>query len=172
MTITDHCPATILSSVSQTLRQKMSNTASENDLRKELFSAQNMFFTMTGIKQKLAARPNLAFFNYHPRCPDALYDHNGQKVLIECKRFIQQNQGVGNVTRTQANGCDVRNGLLQLIEYCCIYNINSGVLVVFDTVGQQVDMQTQNLVSQFRMFLGVEIHMIWISSNAMFDVFI
>jgi len=43
---------------------------------------------------------------------------------------------------------------------------------VFDAVGAQLDKETRDLVSQFHDFMGVEIHMIWISKNITYDEFV
>ena len=168
MNCSDICP--------QTIRELAKNIcpsaqSSERQLVKSLFSSGASHFVTTHIKSKLHPVSNAAFFNYRPGVPDALYDDNGQRILIECKRFVQINQ-MNSVSSIQTNGCEVRNGLLQLLEYCIFYGERNGILIVFDCIGQQVDSKTRSLVSQFTDFYGVEVHMIWISSNPQYYTFI
>lgn len=161
----DPCPCAIKTLVSTKFRRQIGHGTREDCLSAEFFKSNTCFMTK-GIVTRLSDQTGKSFFNYQVGMPDALYVCNKDKVLIECKRYYK------NSGSNKSNGCDVRNGLLQLVEYCRHYGIKEGILVVFDAVGVQVDKETRNLVLQFHDFLGVEIHMVWISKNITYDEFV
>lgn len=178
MTKNDPCPRAIFNlanqnNICQYLQPTQGNAFSEKDLVSRLFSvdgSHNNPFVTTKLKERLSAGllRRMAFFGYCPGTPDVCYDSNGQKVLIECKRIVKSSGRGGNRT----NACEARNGLLQLVEYCTWYSVNEGILLVFDRTGRAVDWATQALVSQFRNFLNVEIHLIWLSANPNYHSFV
>lgn len=177
MTRNDYCPSAIFNLAAQNdFLNVLKRKVDEKTMVRALFSrnpSSPAVFAITEFKERLTKQHNLctSFFDYQTGCPDVLYEHNEQKVLIECKRFLVR-KAEGSLRGIRTNGCDARNGLLQLLEYCTRYDVRDGILLVFDTFGCRVSVHTIDLVRQFHNFLSVEIHMIWLSANPSFNDFI
>ena len=84
---------------------------------------------LTGNARKWES--SCGFFCYHPGDPDACYVHpETGKLIIECK-YLRKSSKDSNSGGCSNNGCDVRNGVLQLAEYMQCYKQQEGVLFVF-----------------------------------------
>lgn len=76
-----------------------------------------------GVFENIAIPKNMqeeGFFNYKAKHSDIEFKFKENNVLVECK-FIRGN-----------NGCEIRNGIGQLIEYLLVGKWNMGILLCFD----------------------------------------
>lgn len=89
---------------------------------------------------KPSYRSRSGFFGYHPRKSDLVFSTGEEHLLVECKMLA------GN------NGCDVRNALLQLLEYMIsgdqeessLATYNQGCVLYFDKCNCDDDQLSQN----------------------------
>lgn len=121
----------------QCLSDRLSSFESMNTLPKEV-DLVRMFFRegeslgegckieKTSSYQKAWER-RVGYWGYHVGRPDLVLTVNGDRVLVECKCF----RSGKSLSKEPNNGCEIRNGILQLLEYSLVYEISNFAMVVF-----------------------------------------